>query len=146
MTFPFMGNEADLGLEEEHTMRERLRGKRGFCRTITVVVAVLSIVAFVSLPLATAAQGKSLAQMVRAAKTPADERAVAAGLEKEAQAARQKAKEHSQLKDVYAAQPNMQPMVSHCDTLAKDYQEIATELTAMAEMHKKMAGMGGMAR
>jgi hypothetical protein len=30
--------------------------------------------------------------------------------------------------------------------LAKHYQEIATELTAMAEMHKKMAGMGGMAR
>jgi len=32
----------------------------------------------------------------------------------------------------------MQTMVSHCDMLVKQYQEIATELTAMAEMHKKM--------
>jgi hypothetical protein len=30
--------------------------------------------------------------------------------------------------------------------LTMPYQEIATELTAMAEMHKKMGAMGGMAR
>jgi hypothetical protein len=108
------------------------------------VVAVLSIVAFVSLPLATAAQGKSIVQMVRTAKTPADQRAIAAVFEKEAKAAQQKAKEHSQLKDIYAAQPDMQTMVSHCDMLVKQYQQIATELTAMADMHKKMAGMAGM--
>ena len=144
MTCPPVGHEADLAMKEEHTMSERLRGKRGFSLTIGVVGAVLSIVALVSLPVATAAQGKSLVHMVRAAKTPADERAIAAMFEKEAQAAQQKAKEHSQLKDVYAAQPDMHTMVSHCDMLAKHYQEIATELTAMAEMHKKMAGMGGM--
>ena len=146
MTFPPLGNEADLAMKEEYAMSERLRGKRGFSLTIGVVVAVLSIVALVSLPVATAAQGKSLVHMVRAAKTPADQQAIAAALEKEAQAARQKAKEHSQLKDIYAAQPDMHTMVSHCDMLAKHYQEIATELMAMAEMHKKMAGMGGMAR
>jgi hypothetical protein len=139
-----MGNEAGLAMEEEQAMNERLKGTRGLSLTIIVAVAVLSIVAFVSLPLATAAQGKSLVQRVRTAKTPADQRAIAAVFEKEAQAAQQKAKEHSQLKDVYAAQPDMQPMVSHCDMLVKHYQEIATELTAMAEMHKKMAGMGGM--
>jgi hypothetical protein len=127
-------------------MNERLRGKRGFSLTIGVVLAMLSIVAFIPLPLATAAQGKSLVQMVRVAKTPADQQAIAAALEKEAQAARQKAKEHSQLKAIYAAQPDMQQMVSHCDMLVKQYQEIATELTAMADMHKKMASMGGMAR
>jgi hypothetical protein len=143
MTFPPLGNEADLAMKEVYAMSERLRGKRGFSLTIGVVVAVLSIVAFISLPLATAAQGKSLVQMVRAAKTPADQQAIAAALEKEAQAARQKAKEHSQLKDIYAAQPDMQQMVSHCDMLVKQYQEIATELTAMADMHKKMASMGG---
>jgi hypothetical protein len=116
-----MGNEADLAMEEEQAMSERLRGTRGVFLTIVVAVAVLSIVAFVSLPLATAAV-----------------------FEKEAQAAQQKAKEHSQLKDVYAAQPDMQTMVSHSDMLVKQYQQIATELTAMAEMHKKMAGMAGM--
>ena len=40
--------------------------------------------------------------------------------------------------------PDMQTMVSHCDMLVKQYQQIATELTTMAEMHKKMASMGGM--
>jgi len=35
-----------------------------------------------------------------------NQRAIAAVFEKEAQAAQQKAKEHSQLKDVYAAQPD----------------------------------------
>jgi hypothetical protein len=146
MTFPPLGNEADLAIKEEHTMRERLRGTRGFSLTIIVVVAVLSIVAFVSLPLGTAGEGKSLVQRVRAAKTPADQKAIAAVFEKEAQAAQQQAKRHSQLKDVYAAKPDMQTMVSHCDMLVTHYQEIATELTAMADMHKTMSGMGGMTR
>jgi Tfp pilus assembly protein PilE len=145
-SFPLVGREADLAMKEEQAMSERLRGKRGFTPTIVVVVVVLGIVAFVSLPLGIAGEGKSIVQRVRAAKTPADQQAIAAVFEKEAQAARQKAKEHSQLKDAYAAQPDMQMMVSHCDMLVKQYQEIATELTAMAEMHKKMAGMGGMAR
>jgi hypothetical protein len=141
-----MGNEVDLAMKEEQAMRERLRGKRGFTPTIVVVVAVLGIVAFVSLPLGIAGEGKSIVQRVRTAKTPADQQAIAAVFEKEAQAAQQKAKEHSQLKDAYAAKPDMQTMVSHCDMLVKDYQDIAKELGAMAEMHKKMAGMGGMAR
>jgi hypothetical protein len=144
MTVPPVGHEADLAMKKEPAMRERLRGTKGFSLTIVVAVAVLSIVAFAPLPLATAAQGKSIVQMVRTAKTPADQRAIAAVFEKEAKAAQQKAKEHSQLKDVYAAQPDMQMMVSHCDMLVKQYQQIATELTAMAEMHKKMASMGGM--
>jgi hypothetical protein len=146
ITFPPVGNEADLAMKEEQIMSERLRGKRGFSLTILVVIAVLSIVAFVSLPLDTAGEGKSIVQMVRAAKTSADQRAIAAVLEKEARAEQQKAKEHSQLKDVYAVKPDMQTMLSHCDMLVKHYQEIATELTAMAEMHKKMGAMGGMAR
>jgi hypothetical protein len=146
ITFPPVGNEADLAMKEEQIMSERLRGKRGFPLTILVVIAVLSIVAFVSLPLDTAGEGKSIVQMVRAAKTSADQRAIAAVLEKEARAEQQKAKEHSQLKDVYAVKPDMQTMLSHCDMLVKHYQEIATELTAMAEMHKKMGAMGGMAR
>jgi hypothetical protein len=127
-------------------MSERLRGKRRVSLTIIVVVAVLSIVAFVSLPWGAAGEGKSIVQRVRTAKTSADQRAIATAFEKEAQAAQQRAKEHTQLKDVYAAQPDMQTMVSHCDTLATHYQGIATELTAMAEMHKKMGAMGGMAR
>jgi hypothetical protein len=127
-------------MKEHRTMRERLRAKRGFIHT-AVVVAVLGIVAAVSLPFGIAGEGDNIAQKVRDAKTPADQQAIAAVFEKEAQAAQQKAKQHSELKDAYAAKSDMQMMVSHCDTLVKDYQEIAKELTTMAEMHKKMAGM-----
>ena len=55
MTFPPMGNEADLAMEEGQAMSKRPRGKKGFSLTIVVAVAMLSVVAFVSLPLATAA-------------------------------------------------------------------------------------------
>jgi hypothetical protein len=127
-------------MKEHRTMRERLRAKRGFIHT-AVVVAVLGLVAAVSLPFGLAGEGDNIAQKVRDAKTPADQQAIAAVFEKEAQAAQQKAKQHSELKDAYAGKSDMQMMVSHCDMLVKHYQEIATELTTMAEMHKKMAGM-----
>jgi hypothetical protein len=127
-------------MKENRTMCEKLRATRGFIHT-AVVVAVLGIVAAVSLPFGFAGEGDNIAQKVRGAKTPADHQAIAAVFEKEAQAARQEAKQHSELKDAYAAKPDMHMMVSHCDTLVKHYQEIATELTTMAEMHKKMAGM-----
>jgi hypothetical protein len=146
ITFPPVGSEADLATEEKQDMSKRLSVKRRFTPTIVVVVAVLGIMAFVSLPLGIAGEGKSLVQRVRDAKTPADQKAIAAIFEKEAQVAQQQAKRHSQLKDVYAAKPDMQSMVSHCDMLVKHYQEITTELTAMADMHKTMSGMGGMTR
>jgi hypothetical protein len=121
-------------------MREKLRAKSGITTVITMV-AVLGMVALVSVPWSVAGEGKSMVQRVRDAKTPADHRAIAAVFEKEAKAAQQKAKQHSQLKDAYAAKPDMQMMVSHCDTLVKHYQEIAKDLEDMAEMHKKMTTM-----
>lgn len=68
-------------------MSKRLRAKRRFTPTIVVVVAVLGMVAFVSLPLGIAGEGKGIAQKVRDAKTPAEQQAIAAAFEKEAQAA-----------------------------------------------------------
>src|ERR687887_2471559 len=121
-------------------MRERLRMKSRITPTIAIV-AVLGIVALVSVPWGVAGEGKSIAQKVRDAKTPAEQQAIAAAFEKEAQAAQQRAKEHSQLKDAYAAKPDMQMMVSHCDALVKHYQEIAKDLEDMAKMHKQMATM-----
>jgi hypothetical protein len=120
-------------------MSKRLRAKRRFTPTIAVVV--LGIMALVPLCLGVAGEGDTIVQKVRAAKTPADEQAIAAFYAKEAQAAQQEAKLHSQLKDAYAAKPDMQAMVSHCDMLVKHYQDIAQELGVMAEMHKKMGGM-----
>jgi hypothetical protein len=120
-------------------MSKRLRAKRRFTPTIAVVV--LGIIALVPLCLGVAGEGDTIVQKVRDAKTPADEQAIAAFYAKEAQAAQQEAKLHSQLKDAYAAKPDMQAMVSHCDMLVKHYQDIAQELGVMAEMHKKMGGM-----
>jgi hypothetical protein len=127
-------------MKEDCTMRERLRTKKGITPTIAMV-AVLGMVALVSIPSGIAGEGKSIAQQVRDAKTPAQQQAIAAAFEKEAKAAEQKAKQHSQLKDVYAAKPDMQMMVAHCDALVKHYQEIAKDLEDMAKMHKQMATM-----
>src|SRR5918992_5619430 len=101
-------------------MRERLKAKRGITPAIAIVV-MLGMVALVSVPWGVAGEGRSIAQKVREAKTPAEQQAIAAGFEKEAKAAQQKAKQHSQLKDAYAAKPDMQMMVSHCDELVKHY-------------------------
>ncbi len=100
------------------------------------VVAVLGMLMLVSLPWGLAGEGESIAQKVRDAKTPADHQAIAAVFAKEAQAAQQEAKRHTQLKDAYAATPDMQMMVAHCEMLVKHYQEIAKDLETMAEMHK----------
>jgi hypothetical protein len=145
ISFTPVRSEAGLVMKEDRTMSQRLRVKQWFT-TIIAVGAVLIIMALVSLPLGTAGEGKNIVQKVRDAKTPADQQAIAAFFEKEAQAAQQAAKQHNELKAVYATKPDMQTMVSHCDMLVKDYQEIAKELEGMAEMHKKMAKMGGMGR
>jgi hypothetical protein len=121
-------------------MRERLKAKRGITPAIAIVV-MLGMVALVSVPWGVAGEGRSIAQKVREAKTPAEQQAIAAAFEKEAKAAQQKAKQHSQLKDAYAAKPDMQIMVSHCDELVKHYQEIAKDLEDMAKMHKQLATM-----
>ncbi|HSF32434.1 MAG TPA: hypothetical protein VLK82_18430 [Candidatus Tectomicrobia bacterium] len=121
-------------------MRERLKAKRGITPTIALV-AVLGMVALISVPWGVAGERKSIAQQVRDAKTPAAQQTIAATFEKEAKAAQQKAKEHSQLKDAYAAKPDMQMMVAHCDELVKHYQAIAKDLEDMAKMHKQMATM-----
>jgi hypothetical protein len=67
-------------------MRERLKAKRGINPTIAMVV-VLGMVALVSVPWGVAGEGKSIAQKVREAKTPAEQQAIAAAFEKEAKAA-----------------------------------------------------------
>jgi cell division protein ZapA (FtsZ GTPase activity inhibitor) len=121
-------------------MRERLGAKRGFTHIVAVVV-VLGIMTLVSLSSSLAGESKSIEQRVRTAKTPADHKALATFFQKEAQASQRQATRHLQLKEAYAAMPNAQMMVSHCDAIAKHYQEIAKELTSMAEMHKETAAM-----
>ena len=108
-----------------------------------VVVALLTIMELGYLPFGSAAEGKSIEQMIAEAKTPADHEAIAAFYEKEAQGARQKYAEHKKLADFYAATPALKTksgtLFAHCNAAAAKYEEIAKEYEALAQMHKEMA-------
>ncbi|MDQ3831133.1 MAG: hypothetical protein M3361_17920, partial [Candidatus Tectomicrobia bacterium] len=60
ISFPPVGNEADLAMKEEQTMSKRLSAKRRFT-LILAVVAVLGIMMLVSLPWGVAGEGESIA-------------------------------------------------------------------------------------
>lgn len=112
-------------------------------KTISVVMAVLTIVAFGYAPFGSAAEGKNLEQMITEAKTPADHEAIAVYYEKEAQIAHQKHAEHKKLADFYAATPALKSksgtLFKHCTDAAKKYEEIAKDYEAMAQLHREMA-------
>jgi hypothetical protein len=111
-------------------------------KTISVVIAVLTIVALGFAPFGSAAEEKNLEHMITAAKTPADHEAIATYYEKEAQEARQKQTQHQQMRDEYAKIPVLKTKtgaVDHCDAIAKKYEEIAKDYEAMAQMHREMA-------
>lgn len=111
-------------------------------KTISVVMAVLTIVAFGYVPFGSAVEGKNLEQMITEAKTPADQEAIATYYEKEAQETRRKQTEHQQMRDEYAKLPVLKTKtgaVAHCDAIAKKYEEIAKDYEALAQMHREMA-------
>ena len=104
------------------------------------VVATLAIVGFGYFSLSLAEEGKSIEQMIAEAKTPANHEAIAAWYEKQAQAAHQEHAEHKKLRDLYVAAPSKSTVLgTHCDAVAKKYEEIAKEYETMARMHREMA-------
>jgi hypothetical protein len=112
-------------------------------KNISTMITILTIVVLGYAPFGSAAEGKSLEQMITEAKTPADHEAIAAYYEKEAQATHQKHAEHKKLADFYAAPPALKTksgtLFVHCNEAAKKYEEIAKEYEAMAHMHREMA-------
>ena len=112
-------------------------------KTISVVMAVLTIVAFGYAPVGSAAEGKNLEHMITEAKTPADHEAIAAYYEKEAQVAHQKHAEHKKMADFYAATPALKSksgtLFNHCNDAADKYEGIAKDYEALARMHRAMA-------
>ena len=111
-------------------------------KTISVVMAILTTVAFGYTPFGSAAAGKNLEHMITEAKTPADHKAIATYYEKEAQEAHRKHTEHQQMRDEYAKLPVLKTKtgaVDHCDAIAKKYEEVAKEYEALAQMHREMA-------
>ena len=75
-------------------------------KSISAVVAVLAIIALGYLPFGSAAEEKSIGQMITEAKTSTDHGALAAFYKKEAQEACQKQAEHQKMSDLYAQNPS----------------------------------------
>jgi hypothetical protein len=128
-------------MEEARMMRAQKGGMRRL-RTALAAVAVLGLMAVLSLPLGLAQPGDTIEQKIRQAKTPADHQALAAWYEKEAQAAHQLASRYFVMREVYAAARAMERKDragEHWAFIAKKYQEMAKEYETLAAVHKMMA-------
>ena len=114
----------------------------GWLRTVVVAVAVLGLMAIISLPFGSAQPGDDLEQNIRQATTPADHQALAAFYEQEAQTARELSAKHLAMRDSYATIPVLQEKgraVDHCNAIARKYQEMAKEYETLAAIHKTVA-------
>lgn len=113
-------------------------------KNIAAVVVGLMVVAFGFLSLSSVVADEHMThmeQMITGAKTPADQNALAAAYEKEAQEARQKQAEHLKMKEWYEKHPAMNKtgFSFHCQQIALKYEEMAKEYEALAKMHRDMA-------
>jgi hypothetical protein len=111
-------------------------------RTVAAVVAVLGLMAVISLSFGSAHPRVDIEQNIRQAKTPADHQALATRYEKEAQAAQQLAGKHFMMREVYAAARAMERKDragEHFAFIAKKYQEMAKEYEALVAIHRMVA-------
>jgi len=109
--------------------------------TISIVVALLTLGSFSYLSVGSAAEEKSIEQMINEAKTPADHEALAAFYDKQAQEAHQKHAEHQKMEEWYKKNPalNKSGFSFHCDRIAASYETTAKEYEELAKLHKEMA-------
>ncbi|MBI3245475.1 MAG: hypothetical protein HYZ50_03075 [Deltaproteobacteria bacterium] len=111
-------------------------------KMIGIMMAIsLTVGALGYLSAGIAAEGKSVEQMITEAKTPADHEAIAAYYETEAQEAHKKHAQHQKMSDSYATIPVLKTKtgaVTHCNTIAKKYEQIAKEYETLAKLHKDM--------
>jgi hypothetical protein len=114
-------------------------------KTLQAIGAALAVfVTFtVSSFLSTSAEErKNVEQMITEAKTPADHEAIAAYYEKEAQAAREQQASHQRMAESYARIPVLEMksgLASHCNIIARRYEEVAKEYETLAQLHRDMA-------
>jgi hypothetical protein len=111
-------------------------------KIISAATALLAITGLSYVPFSSAAEETNIEQMIEQAKTPADHEALAAYYEKEAQAAKQKYEQHKKMEAAYSKIPSVKEksnLLSHCDTLAKDYERMATQYEVLAQVHREMA-------
>lgn len=103
------------------------------------VFVTLTVGSFLS---TSAEEGQNVEQMITEAKTPADHEEIAAYYEKEAQAAREQQARHQRMAESYARIPVLEKksgLVSHCNAIAKKYEDMAKDYEDLAMLHKEMA-------
>ena len=110
--------------------------------SMVVLAAFVSVGTFGPSPLS-AGEDANIDKMIESAKTAADHEAIAAAYEKQAAEAKSQAAMHAEMgkeyKKVGGALIAKQHVDTHCDSLTKLYQRIATENEALANAHKAMA-------
>jgi hypothetical protein len=110
-------------------------------KNIRMLGALLSVITLGPVALGSAADEKSIEQMITEAKTPADHEAIATYYEKEAQAAHEKHLKHQKMEEFYQKNPalNKSGFGTHCNLIAANYDKTAKEYEALAKMHREMA-------
>jgi hypothetical protein len=112
-------------------------------KRLSVEGILLALCVFGYVSIGSTEEGKPIEQMISEAKTPADHEAIAAYYEKEAQAAHEKHAQHQEMGEAYAKQAKAGPRkrtgsVAHCTAIAGQFEQIAKEYEALAQMHEKM--------
>lgn len=80
---------------------------------------------------------------VAAPRTRADHEERAAWYAREAESARERAAAHRRILDSYASSSGLYDvtgMVGHCTNLVHQYEQAAKDSTALAELHRRLAG------
>jgi hypothetical protein len=105
-------------------------------KSATIATAVLS--ALLAGPTLLVAQEHDIEHLViEMASTPEQHRAVAQHYTKKAAEAREEAARHEQMARVYSGRLRAQPSGrQHCESLAKKFQEIATDYDGLAKLHE----------
>lgn len=123
--------------------------------TIGVVCVVLTINALSSLSMSVAEEGQNIEQMITAAKTPADHKAVADFYQTEGARLQREAEQHATLAKTLRSEAGGQnPAASHhyeraehCRKLADALGQAAQEAQSLATIHERIAqssaGQGG---
>ncbi len=86
----------------------------------------------------------NMEEMVKNAKTPADNLALAAHYDELAATAQREAASHRSMAGLYKASSlpkggNTAALVEHCNNLSKTFEAQATDFKAMAEAHRQLA-------
>jgi len=111
---------------------------------IVLVTVLITSGAYGYVPLGSAQEGKSIDQMIAEAKTPADHETIATYYDREGQAAHEKQVQHQKMGAMYAKRAKAGPKriagsVAHCMAIAGQFEYIAKEYEALAQMHRTMA-------